>query len=150
MITEAQHQAAILAARKFYRARKDVRSKMCREWLKYNAENPEVYETFVRLLRDMKKTESQWSIQGAMEVARWQLRLDVNRKGKFKFPNEYGAYYARLIMMQELDLYGFMRVKPSEADHELGWNYYKTEMDRAEKKRAQGTADGSSASDVAI
>jgi hypothetical protein len=39
--------------------------------------------------------------------------------------NEYAAYYSRLIMMQEPELYGFMRATSSPADYELGWAAFK-------------------------
>jgi hypothetical protein len=142
MITDAQYEAARAVAQKHFRERKDVRSKTCGEFLEYNKANPEVYETFVRLLRESKQRGyTAWSIQGVIEIARWEVALDVVKTDQFKFPNAYGAYYSRLIMIEERDLYGFMRVSASEADHELGWSRFKIEMDRAEKKSPQGVTD---------
>jgi hypothetical protein len=107
---------------------KDRRTKPCREWLRFNRKNPHVYDILVGILRQAKQRGfKQWSIQGALEIARWERKFTVDAKRDVKLPNEYAAYYSRLIMMQEDDLYNFMRVTKSPADYELGWDAFKRE-----------------------
>jgi hypothetical protein len=109
---------------------RDRRTKAFREWHKYHRDNPHVYDILVDILHKGKyeKDFHQWSVQGAIEIARWERRFKVDTSSEFKIANAFGAYYSRLIMMQEPDLYNFMRVTSAPADYELGWVAFKSVM----------------------
>jgi hypothetical protein len=105
---------------------------MFRKWKAYHAANPVVYDKLVEILREaQEKGFDYWSIQGAVEVLRWECRMPIVGEDEFKISNSYAAYYARWIMMHEHDLYGFIETHASAADHswELGWTNYKKRRD---------------------
>jgi hypothetical protein len=135
MITDSQYQAAMAAARKKFKELQGVRSKICVAFFRYHKANPDVYKELIKLVKEARRAGyDKWGIKAAFEVARWERRLDVNTRDKFKLSNEYGAYYSRLIMMQEPEFFGYLITKNSEADHELGWNQYKMVLTQTAKK----------------
>lgn len=121
-------EAALQAARKQIIAEVDRRSKACKHWLEYQKRNRHVYTILVDILKEAKQAGyDRWSIQGALEVARWQRNFKVAEDGQWdvKLPNAYAAYYSRLIMMQEPELLDFMRVTSAPADYEMGWQAFR-------------------------
>lgn len=55
-----------------------------------------------------------WSIAGAFEVARWELRFSTTDKS-FKLRNDFKPHYARLIMEEVKELDGFFKTKELSA-----------------------------------
>lgn len=84
---------------------------------RFNAENPNVYATLVRLARDWSRQTGghKIGIKSLYEVARWHIALETNTPD-YKLNNSYTAFYARLIMLQERDLRGIFDLRVSEAD----------------------------------
>ena len=91
-----------------------------KKFLKYHAENPNVYDALVHLAREVRsrKPDRVIGIQMLFEVLRWNYYISVNSTEEYKFPNEFAAGYSRLIMKQEPDLAGIFRTNKSEFDDE--------------------------------
>ena len=90
-------------------------SRLEREFLKFNRENPEVYDLIVKFTREWlsQTSKRKLGIARVYERIRWEVDLTTFR-GKqqtFKLPNNHRAFYARLIMHQEPDLSGVFNVK---------------------------------------
>jgi hypothetical protein len=90
-------------------------------FFRYHAANPNVYDALCGLARQCRsKNRSRViGIQMLFEVLRWNYYLSVDGDEEFKFPNEFAAGYARLIMKQEPDLDGIFRLCKSEFDEIL-------------------------------
>jgi hypothetical protein len=92
-------------------------------FVKFHNNNPEVYSELLELARGiLKRRRNRWSISSLFEVLRWQ-RL-VNRQtdetlGSFKLSNNYRAFYARLLMLQEPELVDFFDCRESQADYQI-------------------------------
>src|SRR6266852_5322149 len=90
-------RAADTAARAY-----PLRSIAFKSFRAYHRANPHVYQILVDILREGKQRGfDTWSIQGAMEVARWERKFETVGLPEFKIANGFGAYYSRLVMMQE-------------------------------------------------
>src|ERR1700733_5513412 len=107
------YQQALHAARMYTAEHAHGRSDACELWMEYHQANPHVLTILTEILLEAKfeRGFGRWSIQGAMEVARWERRFETD--GEFKISNEVGAYYSRYIMMMRPELYNFMKTKPS-------------------------------------
>jgi hypothetical protein len=51
-----------------------------------------------------------------MEVLRWDYLMTINSDEEFKLPNEFAAFYSRLMMTQEPELKDMFRIRASIAD----------------------------------
>lgn len=88
-----------------------------RRFLEFHAENPDVYDTLVRLARTkIQRTGCQkLGMQQLFEVLRWDIAMSTG-EADFKVNNNFAAYYARLIMRCEPDLAGRFEIRRSGAD----------------------------------
>ncbi|SFU70456.1 hypothetical protein [Alicyclobacillus macrosporangiidus] len=78
----------------------------------YHQDNPHVYETLVRLARQMKaRGHRRIGIKMLWETMRYQLMLDTLDPEGWKLNNNYPSRYARLIMSQEPDLAGIFETR---------------------------------------
>jgi hypothetical protein len=151
MITRAQYEAAYQEAMKKSKEFRPVASRNCRTWLAFHRANEQVFETLIALIREAKQCGfNKWSMSAAYEVARWEHRLDLASREKFKLNNIFQAYYARAIMMSDPSLFLFLETRKSGADTDLGWNWYKTAMKRAEKENRNGVVDRQQASNLVV
>lgn len=83
----------------------------------FHADNPEVYRVLVRLAREwINRTGRRHLGIGALtERTRWEIAIATNDPD-YKINNNYRAYYARLMMLQERDLRDIFDLRESEAD----------------------------------
>lgn len=83
----------------------------------FHEQNPEVYRVLVRLAREwIRRTGRRHLGIGALtERARWDIAIATNDPD-YKINNNFRAFYARLIELQEPDLRGLFKFRPSEAD----------------------------------
>lgn len=85
----------------------------------FHGENPHVYDALVRLARRYFQAtgETKQSVQRLVEIARWDEKIRTHGAGSFELNNDFGAFYARLIMLLERDLRGVFQLrKAPEAD----------------------------------
>lgn len=83
----------------------------------FHRDNPQVYGVLVRLAREwIQQTGRRHLGIGALtERARWDIAI-ATRTPDYKINNNFRAFYARLIELQEPDLRGVFKFRPSEAD----------------------------------
>ena len=84
----------------------------------FDAANPEVYSTLVRLAREWVTLTGSDSlgIAALYERTRWEIAIRTDDP-EFKLNNNHKTFYARKIMRQEPDLAGlFKRRSSPEAD----------------------------------
>lgn len=91
---------------------------MEKKFLKYHAENPNVYAALVDLARKSRRyrPDRVIGIQMLFEVLRWNYYTSIYTTEEYKFPNAFAAGYSRLIMKNEPDLKGIFRKNKSEFD----------------------------------
>ncbi len=83
---------------------------------RFHAENPHVYEMLVKLARRWKRRNpNRCGIGMLFETARWYLHLQGEGE-PMHLNNNYRAFYARLIMDQELDLDGIFEIRRQRTD----------------------------------
>jgi hypothetical protein len=87
------------------------------KFTRFHNNNPEVYETLVRLAREwVRRTgRHKLGIASLFERTRWEIAIATS-DADFKLNNNYRSWYARLIMHQEKDLIGIFDLRKSEAD----------------------------------
>jgi hypothetical protein len=90
-------------------------------FVKFHANNPEVYNNLVRLARDFRRRghnhNRKMGIACLFEVLRWNYYMNVDMgEEEFKLSNDFRAPYARLIMQQEPDLQDAFNIKTSVVD----------------------------------
>lgn len=105
---------------------------------RFHADNPIVFETLVRLLRDWQRRtgRSEVSISMIFETARWEIALATSDPD-FKINNNYRSYFARLIGIEHPELSGAFQNRRSEAD---GWAASYIRAKEAHERHV--TADG--------
>lgn len=83
----------------------------------FHKTNPAVYSTLVYLAKQWNRHTGgrKLGIKTLFERARWELELETSDPS-FKLNNNYTAFYARLIMLNEPDLAGMFELRTSEAD----------------------------------
>jgi hypothetical protein len=83
----------------------------------FHADNPQVYNTLVRLARQWinHTGRHKLGIATLFERARWELAISTT-SADYKLNNTFRAWYARLIMANEPDLAGLFDCRASEAD----------------------------------
>jgi hypothetical protein len=80
------------------------------QFIDFHTEHPEVYRELVGAARRLKaKGYKQIGLAALWEWLRLTMYLNHNgsTNWEYRFPNDYRAHYARLIMQQELDLATF-------------------------------------------
>lgn len=88
-------------------------------FLKFNANNPEVYNNLVRLARRFrdKNYGRKMGIAMLFEVLRWNYFIEVDQGDEeFKLSNDFRAPYARKIMDENEDLKDIFNIRPSVVD----------------------------------
>jgi hypothetical protein len=92
-------------------------SPMSTAFERFHAENPHVYWLMVMLARQWVERTGRGKLgaQMLLERARWEIAMRTSDP-EYKMNNNWGAYYARLIMYQEPDLDGLFDLRASEAD----------------------------------
>ena len=90
-------------------------------FLKFHANNPEVYANLVRLAREFRRNSQNYNrkmgIGMLYEVLRWNYYINVDLgEEEFKLSNDFRAPYARLMMQQEPDLQDAFNIKTSVVD----------------------------------
>jgi hypothetical protein len=83
----------------------------------FHEDNPDVYRVLVRLAREWisRTGRRHLGIKALCERARWEIAIATNDPD-YKINNNYTAFYARLIMLQEKDLRDIFHLRESEAD----------------------------------
>jgi hypothetical protein len=92
----------------------------------FHKANPHVYSTLVWLAKQWRRRTGgrKLGIKTLYERARWELQLDTNDPDALKLNNNWTAFYARLIMLQEPDLAGTFDLRSSAADEWID-NYFR-------------------------
>lgn len=87
----------------------------------FHRSNPHVYMVLVRLAREwVRRTGThRLGIKTLYERARWEIAISTSDPD-FKLNNNFTAYYARLIMIREADLWGMFELRRSAADEVFG------------------------------
>lgn len=82
----------------------------------FHAENPAFYAALVQLARRFRDAtgRTEVGIQRLVEIARWDMQIATQGAEEFKVNNNFGAYYSRLIMLQERDLAGMFHIRAAE------------------------------------
>jgi hypothetical protein len=90
----------------------------------FHKANPHVYSTLVWLAKQWRRRTGgrKLGIKTLYERTRWELSLDTNDPD-FKLNNNFTAFYARLIMLNEPDLAGMFDLRASEADEWIDGYY---------------------------
>ncbi len=84
----------------------------------FHADHPHVYAELVKLARRAKRRGARkLGIKMLWEVTRWNVWIQTNTED-WKMNNTFTAYYARLIMKQELDLAGIFDLRKARADEQ--------------------------------
>ena len=83
----------------------------------FHTANPRIYQVLVTFARQWVASTGRHKlgIKTLYERARWEIALATSDPD-FKLNNNFTAYYARLIMVQESDLAGLFDLRASEAD----------------------------------
>ena len=83
------------------------------EWIEHNGH---IYDAAVRVARQGKRIGyDRWSVQGVMEILRWQTKIRENASGPLKINHNARSGLARLIMAREEDLAGFFEIRTPPA-----------------------------------
>jgi hypothetical protein len=83
------------------------------DWLD---QNQHIYDAAVRVARQGKRIGyDRWSVQGVMEILRWQTKIRENAHGPLKINHNARSGLARLIMAREPDLEGFFETRTPPA-----------------------------------
>lgn len=79
---------------------------------RFHRENPNVYETLVRLARRWRRQrpDSKCGMKMLYEVARWTLSLQTQGE-PIRLNNNYHAFYARMMMERETDLVELFHIR---------------------------------------
>jgi len=87
-----------------------------RAFLRFHAENPDVYVALVRLARQWQTARGgRQAIEMLFDVLRWEVGIRTTGD-PYRLNDHYCAWYARLIMHREPDLAGVFELRASEAD----------------------------------
>tara|TARA_B100000902_G_scaffold137769_1_gene136046 strand:+ start:1190 stop:1609 length:420 start_codon:yes stop_codon:yes gene_type:complete len=81
-----------------------------RRFYDFHRRNPRVYLKLRTLSIRLKKTgATSYGMKALFEIMRFNALLQSDTK--FKLSNSYAPYYARLLMINEPELYGFFEVR---------------------------------------
>jgi hypothetical protein len=85
-------------------------------FVRYHAENPQVYAALVRFALEAKRSgRRRLGMKAVFERLRWWSVIET-AGDEFVLNNNYTAWYARLVMAQEPELAGFFETRASRAD----------------------------------
>ena len=85
-------------------------------FLKFHADNPQVYEALHKLAVDLvERGQRKFGISMIYEVLRWQHAMRTTDP-KFKLNNDFRAGYARLLMANDQRLCGVFETRRSSDD----------------------------------
>ncbi len=77
----------------------------------YHEANPHVFESFKKFATEVKNMgKEQYSANSIFERMRWHTEIETVGE-RFKLSNNYRAYYARKLMDEYPEFYGFFRIK---------------------------------------
>jgi len=89
---------------------------MIEAFIQFHRDNPAVYSELKRLSFQLRRVgHKQYGIKSLFEVVRWHTALNTGNDD-FKINNNFGAFFARLLMHHEPELKGFFKVRSSVAD----------------------------------
>ena len=74
--------------------------KYVQKFLEFHHKNPEIYEEFVKMAREIRKYQKQYSAGAIIEVMRWH-RITREEGEPIKIANEYRSLYARLLTQEQ-------------------------------------------------
>lgn len=96
------------------------RSKLERQFWKFHADNPHVYQLLVGFAREWKKAgRAHLGIAMLFERTRWQVLITIHSKD-FKLNNNHRAFYSRLIMENEPDLADLFSLRRQKIQSTIG------------------------------
>jgi hypothetical protein len=97
----------------------DESTNIAKRFRQYHETNPQVYDTLVKLARQMKSLgHKHIGIKMLFEVVRWQMMLTTTDPSGYKLNNDYTSRYARLIMDSEPDLAGMFELRTLHAPNQ--------------------------------
>ena len=84
----------------------------------YNAQNPHVYDLFVMLARQWRahNPDRKIGVKALIERVRWELGITTEGDEQYEINNSFEPGYARLIMIEEEDLWDAFELRPSQFD----------------------------------
>lgn len=78
----------------------------------FHAENPHVYEMFIKYARTAKnRGYDKFSAKAIFERLRWYYTFETKSNDEFKLNNDYTALYARKAMKENMDLLRFFETR---------------------------------------
>ncbi len=81
------------------------------EFKKFHAENPHIWEMFVKYTKDLTDAGLQhYSARGVMHRVRWEAGIKSS-SDPFKINNDFTPYYARLFMREFPKHDGFFKTR---------------------------------------
>jgi len=85
------------------------------QWLKYDRENPQIYEMFKRFTLELINARRvRFGASAIIERLRWEAMTTSN--GRFKMNNNYSAFYSRKFVAEFPQYSGFFRMRKAKAD----------------------------------
>jgi hypothetical protein len=88
-------------------------------FLRYHAENPQVYEALKHFALEAKAAgRERMGINAVHERVRWYTSVEAQHDS-FKVNNSWRPFYARLLMQHVPELAGFFETRRAEADKDL-------------------------------
>lgn len=88
------------------------------DFSRYHAQNPHVYDEFVRFAQTMRSTgRVRYSAKAIMEQIRWHRDLQTTGS-PFKLSNSFTALYVRLLIQNEPSFRDFFILKSSPGERE--------------------------------
>jgi hypothetical protein len=102
---------------RFFPRRRTRRPSICTKFYRYHRNNPRVADWFLNAARALRDRDRQrYGIAALTEEVRWGNRPAVKPTDDFKISNDLRACYARLVLMRDPSLCGFLTLRPSTAD----------------------------------
>lgn len=78
---------------------------------KFHIENPNVYQVFIHYAMEMRKVRECYPAETVLARVKWHM--DIRTKGEAFKAGPWGAFYARLALLQfPKELGGFFRTRP--------------------------------------
>lgn len=91
------------------------KSHLEKKFERYHAENPNVYDLFVRYVKEVIAAgHKRYSANAIFERIRWHVMVET-RGDKFKLNNNYRAFYARMFMERNPQFEGFFETRKQKS-----------------------------------
>lgn len=91
----------------------------------FDGANQHFQPELVKLARRfLDKTGRTCGIQRLIEIARWDIEMTLDTDDEFQINNDFAAFYARKIMVENPDLLGFFRLRRAVEANEWLWANY--------------------------